>query len=289
MPARLASPAFLTALGVLVGGAAAMSAAISIAGLHLSKRPIQANSGRTLQSLPPETASWVRVSSDRIESNEIVEVLGTENYVSRLYREKNPAPGREPLLLDLHVSYYTGQIDTVPHVPERCFTGGGMHILSSARVVPLPLTMDMVAVRDVPEEWKGRMYSTRLSSDYGDGRGTRVNLPLDPRSMSIRVGAYGTTEGDRIWTGYFFIANGAHVASAEGVRLLAFNLTDDYAYYLKVQVTSGQVSSHEELAQAAGRLMDELLGEIMWCVPDWLLVQRGLYPEDNPRRLRKPS
>ena len=84
--------------------------------------------------------------------------------------------------------------------------------------------------------------------------------------------------------GYCFIANGGWVSSAEGVRFLAFNLTDDYAYYLKVQVGSADVESPEELAGLAGSLLDDLLGELMTCVPDWPRVMGGQWPPDNPKR-----
>jgi hypothetical protein len=79
------------------------------------------------------------------------------------------------------------------------------------------------------------------------------------------------------------------VDSAEQVRLLAFNLTDDYAYYLKVQITSGGVESPQELASLAGSLLDDLLGEIMRCVPDWTEVRAGRYPPDHPRRAAPPA
>jgi hypothetical protein len=84
--------------------------------------------------------------------------------------------------------------------------------------------------------------------------------------------------------GYFFIANGSAVAGADGVRLLAFDLKNDYAYYMKVQFTSMQAESPEELAEVASSLLDDLLGEMMLCVPDWIDVLAGRWPEDNPRR-----
>ena len=83
-----------------------------------------------------------------------------------------------------------------------------------------------------------------------------------------------------------FIANGGLSTTAEGVRLLAFNLTDDYAYYLKVQFNSARATSPEELATQAGMLLDELFPDLMRCVPDWTKVVSGEYPSDNPRRAR---
>jgi hypothetical protein len=84
--------------------------------------------------------------------------------------------------------------------------------------------------------------------------------------------------GKDLYAGYFFVANGGCVARAEDVRLLAFDLRSTYAYYVKVQVTSQDVSSQEELAQAAASLLDELFGDLMLCTPDWVEVEAGRYP-----------
>jgi len=66
--------------------------------------------------------------------------------------------------------------------------------------------------------------------------------------------------------------------------MLAFDLSDDYAYYLKVQVTSQAVHSAEELGEVSSSLLNDLIGDIMYCLPDWVEVDRGLWPLDNPRR-----
>ena len=67
------------------------------------------------------------------------------------------------------------------------------------------------------------------------------------------------------------------------MRSLAFDLTSDYAYYLKVQATCGTVDSKTEHAAVSASLIGELLPEIMRCVPDWIEVEAGAYPEENPR------
>jgi len=86
--------------------------------------------------------------------------------------------------------------------------------------------------------------------------------------------------------GYFFMANGGFTPSPEGVRVLAFKLQDDYAYYLKVQVTTGGVDA-EEAARLSASLVGELIAEIARCAPDWVEVESGNYPPDNPRKNKK--
>lgn len=281
---------YIVPVVLLLLSAVGFGAGIRMAGIYLQKFPIQAPDNRSVRAIPNITASWEQIGQDRIEKAEVQESLGTENYVTRTFKERNPADPRNPGIIELHIAYYTGMIDTVPHVPDRCFIGGGMSILSSARLVPIPLNQsEWTLDQDVPESMKGHVYRAPAVNQHG-AIIERVRLPRDPQSIELNVSRYkapGTAdrpEGMELTAGYFFIANGGTVARAERVRLLAFNLEDDYAYYMKVQVSSPLVKSAEELAALAGRLLDELLPEIMRCVPDWVKVERGEYPADNPRR-----
>jgi hypothetical protein len=276
------------ALAVLVASAVGMGAAIRAGGIHLRKIPIYAPGDRQLSTIPAETPSWTRLGVDVTESAEVLEVLKTENYVTRSYLKRGTGEGDvPPMILEFHAAYYTGMIDTVPHVPERCFVGGGLQQSRASSVMDLTLPGASWA-RDitVPEEFAGRsgsIYTVRLSNNsaYTDSPGRRVRLPRDvgpENPLRIRASEYILPGGQKYYAGYFFIANGGTVPNANDVRTLAFNLTDDYAYYLKVQVNSGTVNSVEELVEEASGLLDELIGEIMRCVPDWVDVETGLYP-----------
>ncbi|MCA9288012.1 MAG: exosortase-associated EpsI family protein, partial [Phycisphaerales bacterium] len=283
-------PAMVVALAVFGATAAGMGAAVSYFRLYLTKLPIYAPDNRALVSIPTETENWRRIGDDRVESPEVQKTLGTENYVTRNYVLRSTEGTSTPLVLALHAAYYTGTIDTVPHVPERCFVGGGMEMGDSSVTLPLDLD-DSNWLRDsrvdadpALEHLHGRVFTTRLSNQFGDSGGTRVRLPLDPHGIQMRITRFLAPGEGNVYAGYFFVANGGTTASAEGVRLLAFRLEDDYAYYLKVQVTSGSVGSEAELRDAASGLLGELLGEIMRCAPDWVEVERGEYPADNPRR-----
>ena len=283
MPFRVPRITRSAALGVvavtasLATAAGAVYSLVPMMGVHLQKRPIQPESGLTLASLPELTPSWEKVM-DRREVAEVEEQLGTTNYLTRLYKERNPDPNKPPRTIELHVAYYTGMIDTVPHVPERCFVGGGLQMGKSPTSMPLPLDQSSwVRDPDVPADL-GPIYRVRTSS------GMRPRLPRDPQSIHLRVSEYELGNDVRLFAGYFFIANGGHTDSANGVRLLAFKLEDDYAYYLKVQVNSSTMGSAEELTEAAGSLVGELLGDLMLRVPDWVDVQTGEYPPDNPRK-----
>lgn len=283
------SAAVWVSLLVLGGAAIALPAAVSTLRLRIDKKPIYPQSGLTLESMPAETESFIRVGTDVREEAEVENVLGTKNYVTRAYAEKNPAPGKQPRVLQFHAAYYTGAIDTVPHVPDRCFVGGGMQIGEILGNLQLPLnTSRWRKATDVPERWAGRIWQVRLSNQYSGAPGTYVHLPRDADQTKLRTMKF-IAEGQTLFAGYFFIANGGLAARSEDVRLLAFNLEDHYAYYVKVQFTCSGVETGEELVELAGRFLDEQYGEIMRCVPDWAEVEAGTYPPDNPKRPKGAS
>ncbi|HHN78154.1 MAG TPA: exosortase-associated EpsI family protein [Phycisphaerales bacterium] len=286
----LMTPAYLLALIVLAVSAVGFSRVIAAYGFHLRKEAIYPADGRLLVNLPSETEHWVQVGVDEVMDPEILDTLGTKNTVSRVYVEKDPPDPARPRTISFHAAYYTGMIDTVPHVPERCFVGGGMQKSSASVVMDLPIDTDeWVPDSSVPVELRGPLgdiYTAPTSFRYSDMRGRRVRLPrgVGPGSpIRMKVSEFQGDDDRVIYAGYFFIANGGTVASAEGVRTLAFDLTSDYAYYLKVQTASAAVDSMEEMMEVSASLIGDLLPELMRCVPDWIDVETGRYPADNPR------
>jgi uncharacterized protein DUF3485 len=286
----LLNPAFLLTLVLLSASAIGMSAAINAYGLHLQKSEINAVDNRQVSTLPRETPNWIQIGSDQVMDEDTVKTLGTQNYVSRVYKKRTEAEDEPSMVLEFHAAYYTGGIDTVPHVPERCMVGGGWLQTESASIQPLSVDTK-TWIRDVlaSESPRGVVYTVRsLPAPYSDAPGTRLRLPfgVTPENpIRMRITEYENPEtGMKLFAGYFFIANGGVVANAEQVRTLAFDLTSDYAYYLKVQISSTTVSSASELAQESSSLLSDLMAEIMRCVPDWTSVEAGDYPEDNPRR-----
>ncbi|MBY0313095.1 MAG: EpsI family protein [Phycisphaerales bacterium] len=285
---RLRHPAFVLSVGLLIVSAGGLSAAVSALKLHTRKEAIEVD--RKTASVSTETPSWKQIGKDQIMPVEVLEELGTRNYLSRHYVETNPKNKERPLALELHLAYYTGMVDTVPHVPERCMVGGGMELKAGPMFVPVPIdqsgwNVDDAATSDLRRALGDEQIvirNVRLGPNSA-APGNRVRLPRGIEELTLRVSEYRDPRSkQRMFAGYFFIANGGLTPNAEGVRLLAFDLKSYYAYYMKVQVSSTQVQSAEELAQAAGSLLGELMGDIMLCVPDWTDVIRGDYPPDNP-------
>lgn len=269
-------------------GAIGMGAAINYFKAYLQKLEIYPETGDDVRTVPTKTANWTQVGSDTIFPQEIVETLGTKNYVTRRYQAKEARAGSgkggvEKPIVEFHLAYYTGLLDAVPHVPERCFTGAGLALTGGPWTVDIPMaTGEWVVDGDWLKERGETLYTVRTSNEYSRRPGQRVALPsgVSPdKPIQLRVSQYTDGQGRVAWAGYFFLANGGWVSSAEGVRDLAFKFSDRYAYFMKVQVQSMQVNSPEGLAELAGSLLGDMMGDVMFTVPDWREVRRGAWPK----------
>ncbi|MFM9957386.1 MAG: hypothetical protein ACKVZJ_04885 [Phycisphaerales bacterium] len=283
----LKSAAFVVGVAVLVGSAAGLSFVVKALGAHLTKLPIQPAGEEKQHKLPgefkgwpEEGRGWKQIGVDRQMSPEEIEELGTADTISRLYVEfgagiSGPnSEGRRPRGIQVHTAYYTGMIDTVPHVPDRCITAAGTAMDGSPREVPVPIDMNLLSPDPSADHSNGTIYRVR---NWRVGRFVRLPRGIENLRMTVTPFKDGKS-GQRFYAGYFFIANGGVVASANGVRLLAFRLQDDYAYYLKVQFTSTDAESEEGLGVLAGELLNNMLPELALRVPDWVEVQAGRYP-----------
>ena len=264
--------AFIAATVLLLGAAVALPAYLSHANIRLQKRPIFAENNVQLRELPRAFPGWKQIGEDEVLTKEAADELGTENYLTRSYMQTDVEPPNKPAGIDLHAAYYTGMIDTVPHVPERCFVAAGVNLVGASKTVPVPLDLSRLIVD--PDSDK--------DPPILKGRGTKVQnrfrLPHRIEDLKLRVSEYELPNGRTMLAGYFFIANGTVVSSADEVRLQSFSLQADYAYYTKMQFMSGSVSTPEELAALVADLLDEMLADVMLCIPDWIEVERGNYP-----------
>lgn len=296
MAKNLGNPAFVLITTMLLLAAGAFTLGVSAAKVYLQKLPVEPPFA--VASMPAQSDSWERLGEDRLESAEVVETLGTENYLNRLLaqREETASEGEPRHTVDFHLAYYTGMIDTVPHVPERCFVGGGMQVGASPVVVPIPLDLGdrsmLRSERDNPlllgsrtpeelmpvvrEDGRRDVYWIRLDSQHSNAPGEYVRVPFDPSQLKMRVTRFAGPNERPVFAGYFFIANGGVTDSANAVRQLAFRLEDRYAYYLKVQFTSSSVGSPEQLAELAASILDEQLGEVLRCTPDWIELKQEM-------------
>jgi len=265
---------YVVLLVMLVGAAASLRAALEAFSIHIYKEPIRPESSLTLPSLPKKVEGFTMVFESPPLSKEIQATLGTENYLSRIYAETEaPSEGAEPRSFEFHTAYYTGSIDTVPHVPERCFTGSGNLSIDGryGEEIRVPLDLDRFPVDpDVDASAHGEIRRGRTSPS-SRAPGIRVRLPKGVEGLTMNVTRFQDNDGNKV-------ANGKTAPRAEDVRGLAFSREATHAYYMKVQFTSSDVADGEELAGLAARFLNESFPDLMRRTPDWVDVVEGRHP-----------
>jgi hypothetical protein len=260
--------AFFVVCASLAISALGYRALIHAFNVYVQKQPVPLR--ENLRTIPGQLGAWAQFGDDQQLSAEMVESLGTDIFLTRAYvRNQDPSQG----MARVHLAYYTGMIDTVPHVPSRCYEAAGLPQVTQPRAIELPLSQ---------REWETDEQVNLASGDHY--RYTFRNRPItrDVTKVFLPVGDFEfmTTEfmipdapNRRMLAGYFFIANGRSTPYASGVKALAFSLRERYAYYCKVEMSmvfdANDESRWAEFASRSADLLDELLPEIMLRLPSW--------------------
>ncbi len=277
---RSAIRAYIGAIAILVAGAIGFRLLVAQLNIFLMKEPVELR--RPLDTIPAKLGRWQRVGNDSVFSDTLIEELGTRRYLDRVYALDGDV---KQGVVHVHVAYYTGTIDAVPHIPERCWAVGGLELTRNSEGVAVEL--DRSAWREAVGARAGFMVTSvtdpvtaeidEVAMPRGDVSMTTIEFQ-DPKRPEVRqVG------------GYFFIANGSTARSSYDVRSLAFNLTDRYAYYCKVQLTkSGTVKGADEsllepFKADANDLLTQLIPPLMRCLPDWPEWERRSQADDGGR------
>ncbi len=262
---RQARSAFIIACVTLALCGVGFRSAVGYLNVYLKKEPIELRAH--LATIPKTLGRWKDVSEARPVDAAVIETLGMDQYLDRLY-VADDASGKGHLLI--HIAYYTGMIDAVPHVPDRCFVaGGGLQL--QALPHNYPLAIDRSGWREDPA---GSAYPLATFTDRITGRGVTARMPLGDFKLRTTEFLRANSPDERTFAGYFFIANGRVTPTPEGVRGLAFDLSTKFAYYCKVQlVAAGPDLEAEPFVTQAADLLTELLPELMRCLPDWFEVE----------------
>ena len=154
-------------------------------------------------------------------------------------------------VMTFNVTFYTGMVDTVAHVPDRCMVADGYEPKD-------PRPVDVTA------------------GAYPDGT---------PRALKLQFATFEDQTGHgRVGrnVAYFFHCNGAYTPSAVDVRGKLQNLFEKHGYYAKVELMTddpGRMDSRsrEEGSRRSIEAMTDLLAaalpEIERCLPDWNAVK----------------
>ena len=269
---------FLIVTLVLLTAALGLNVAVGAMKLHFKKEPVPL--ARPLGAIPPKLGSWVQVSEDQPLDKEMQDVLGTKEYIFRDYvneadvpgvadrfRGKTPAERRHILggirqqfpnaVISLSVTYYTGMVDTVAHVPDRCVTADGYE--------PKEYTEPQWQIADqLPASAKPR---------GGDG------APLD--TVKVRYINFEDQTGNAKFprsVSYFFHTNGKFVCDPLGVRNELANLFVKKGYYAKIE-TMTTIGDTKISADKTVNFLSSALPEVHKCMPDWNKVVSGDAPE----------
>ncbi|MCZ6835801.1 MAG: hypothetical protein O7G85_08510 [Planctomycetota bacterium] len=263
---RRAKTAFAVASVILVGSNLGISSVERWMGMFLHKDPVPLP--LEFSRIAKQTDHWNSTIPDELLDEAILDRLGTRKYLNRLYA---PNEGDAPRI-HLHVAYYTGLIDPVPHVPDRCFVAGGLDKVAPARNLKLPM-----AKTDWVEHADRINQATKLPYHTAEVRHPFTNERIEV-TMPIGEFLWRTTQfsdqrqpGLKIFSGYMFVANGRLTPSPDGVRVMAFDLFERSAYYCKIQLTIRTKAefTEQDFVDLSADFLDEILPEVMRCLPDW--------------------
>jgi hypothetical protein len=266
-------PAFVAAVVVLFVAALTLNGATRYMKLYFKKEPVSLR--RELDTLPTQLGPWLQVSRDEPLDKELEDTLGTKRYIFRDYVDvRQLADGERAALtkeqstkdyqnelgrfraakptavLTAAVTYYTGMVDTVAHIPDRCYVADGFE----------------------PSEYTSPTWDVTPHA----APGSYASAPT--RQMQVRfINFEDQTPGRMaapINVAYFFQCNGSYESDPiNGVRFRLQNLTEKHGYYAKVELKT--VMRDSQAAQATMTdFLRSALPEIERCLPDWEAVRR---------------
>jgi hypothetical protein len=267
--------AFVALLVTLAAGGLGLRAAMKSLDVYLRKEPVPLRAD--FGSIPATLGRWQKFGEDQQMDAAMVESLGTDKYLTRSYAlDGDPAKG----VLMLHLAYYTGMIDTVPHIPERCWGAGGLVQRGDPERLPLELPIMRSIAADAPvNNATGSPYPSAIVVDPVTRAEERVALPVGEMAMTLTTFQDPRSPKLEQLGGYLFVANGRCTESTFGVRSLAFNLTDRAAYFCKVQLSArypvGDTPSSKAFRAQAEDFLTQLLPQLMRRLPDWPALERA--------------
>lgn len=210
-------PSFLICTAVLAIAASGMSMAIKSLGVILSKDPIPLK--KPLDFLDGKgLGPFEVVSKKKIENQEIVKSLGTEEYIQWVLQDtevSDDSPVRSSLLF---ITYYELP-DRVVHVPEECYMGTGSQRLTSENVSLKIYRSD--AGRAEATGSRDLLRTEQIPAKYLVFSGPKSSLWEVEAKFPIF---------------YLFSVNGQYKASRENTRLvLNKNIYGKHSYFSKVE------------------------------------------------------
>jgi hypothetical protein len=283
----LRKPEFVVVGSLLLVSAIGLNGATQMMKLHFKKLPVDLR--HPISELPKTLGNWTQVSLDNPLSHDMEEVLQTKTYIFRDFvdtrlvsksqlaqfegkdwQERSNLVGRiqqenREAVIRLSLTYYTGMVDTVSHIPDRCFVADGYQ------------TTDY----DTPK-WRIPGVPVDEAGWRLDGAGHRVNVPGDAKvgadaGLPVRFINF-EDQDNRVARAkqnvtYFFQVNGRYESSPIGVRTDLQNLFEKHGYYAKIELMTS-ISDRGRSAAVMQDFLKDALPEIERLLPDWAAVAR---------------
>ncbi|MBN1361609.1 MAG: hypothetical protein JW993_13505 [Sedimentisphaerales bacterium] len=224
-------PAFVICVAVLTMAVASMSIATRTLGVYLEKEPLPLQKSFDLLD-ESALAPYRVVSKQTIDNTEVIESLGTTDYIQWVLEDPNEPEASPVRRMLLFVTYYPTP-DRVPHVPEECYTGSGYPRLETEDV--RLLTGPGSQTRSIPARYL-------LFGSSG-------------REAFLMAGRFPVL--------YFFRVNGRYEGKRDDARAaLNQNIFGRHSYFSKVELAFNQAltgPTREQAIAATERLLSVVL------------------------------
>ncbi len=208
----------------------------------------------------------MQVSKDEPLDKEVRNALATDQYIFRDYVNSKlvtkdelaqfdgkTTPDRKELLgklqeqkpsavINLAVTYYTGLVDTVAHIPDRCYIADGFE----------------------PSEYE------TLQWNLGRHLGPNPESPVGVRFINFEDQTAAGRVRRRV--AYFFFADGHYESDPIGVRTTLQDLRFKHGFYSKIELMT-ILDDHDECQKVMTAFLTVALPEIEKCLPDWNSVE----------------
>ena len=213
---------------VLAFSAGSMQVVAKTLGLHFVKLSVPLQN--SLDDLDDSRLSPFLVKSkNKIENEDVVAELGTEEYIQWILEDPGAGENEPGHYISLFITYYTGDPDVVPHVPEVCYTGAGNTITKRSGAV----------------------------IEYTNGEGLVEEIPVRVLTISSPK-SYDSLDSKVV---YFFSVNGHLEGDRSMVRFRLNNWFDRYAYFSKVEMVfrEGGKMTEDDVVSVVERLSQNLV------------------------------
>ncbi len=230
--------------------------------MELTFRKVPVEPARRLDLVAATIGGWRQVSQDQPLEADMQEALGTQRYIFRDYVDVSVL-GRDTLddwmskpvlerrqklarfeqehpeaVVHFALTYYTGLVDTVAHIPERCYVAGGFEPAASKE-----------------EDWP------------------IMATPVPVRYISFEdVTGFNSSIARNVV--YFFNVNGEFTSSNITVRRRLQNLLVRHGFYAKVEAMC-LAKDRAKAQRTLAAFLTAAMPEVMLCLPDFQKVESG--------------